>query len=460
MRWLPAEAGSPDPGAEALASPSGRLAADARGVALEALDAVLRRQLAFDGVAEGNPDWAALDSRDRAFAFNLVATSLRRLGQIDTLLGALLHRPLPERDHWARTLLRLGICQLVFLKTPAHAAVDTTVDLARRYRQGRHLALINALLRRVAREGAERIAAQDAARLNTPDWLWRSWTGAYGSETCRRIAEAHLEEPPLDLTARADPLATARRLGAEVLPTGSLRLRTRESPLVALPGFDTGDWWVQDAAAALPATLLGDIRGRRVIDLCAAPGGKTAQLSAGGALVTAVDRAPDRVARLLDNMARLRLPARVVTANALEWRPDAPADAVLLDAPCTATGTIRRHPDVAWIKRHDDVEALAAVQRRLLAAAAEMVRPGGILVYCACSLQPEEGPGHAAWVTQSAVPLQPEPFAPGTVESAVGSALGGLSAAVTADGQLRTFPFFLAESGGMDGFYAIRMRRI
>jgi 16S rRNA (cytosine967-C5)-methyltransferase len=346
----------------------------------------------------------------------------------------------------------------VFLKTPAHAAVDTTVNLARRYRQGRHLALINALLRRVAREGAGLVAAQDAARLNTPNWLWRSWTAAYGPDTCRRIAEAHLEEPPLDLTARADPLATAARLGAEVLPTRSMRLRTRVSPLTALPGFDAGDWWVQDAAAALPVTLLGDIRGRRVIDLCAAPGGKTAQLAAGGALVTAVDRAPGRVARLRDNMARLRLPARIVTANALEWRPDEPADAVLLDAPCTATGTIRRHPDVAWIKRHEEVEALAAVQRRLLAAAAEMVRPGGILVYCACSLQPEEGPDHTAWVTQSEVPLQPDPVAD-AVDNAVEGASGELSAAVTGDGQLRTFPFFLSESGGMDGFYAIRLRR-
>jgi 16S rRNA (cytosine967-C5)-methyltransferase len=457
-------------GLEALTSPSRRSIPDARPearvVALEALDAVLRRRIAFDALAEGNPDWAALAPRDRAFAFNLVATALRRLGQINALLAAFLHRPLPERDHWARTLLRLGICQLVFLKTPPHAAVDTTVDLARRYRQGRHLALINALLRRVAREGAEKVSAQDAARLNTPDWLWRSWTAAYGPDTCRRIAEAHLDEPPLDLTARADPIATARRVGADVLPTGSLRLRTREAPLVALPGFATGDWWVQDAAAALPAMLLGEIRGRRVIDLCAAPGGKTAQLAAGGALVTAVDRAPERVARLRDNMARLCLPAEIVTANALEWRPDAPADAVLLDAPCSATGTIRRHPDIAWIKRPDDVEALAAAQRRLLAAAAEMVRPGGILVYCVCSLQPEEGPDHAAWVARCNGPLQlqPDPLTPDAVandgaEGSGGRVPGRLPAAAVADGQLRIFPFFLSELGGMDGFYAIRMRR-
>lgn len=416
---------------------------------------MLRRRHAFDAMVEGHPDWAALDVRDRAFAFNLVATALRRLGQIDSLLDSCLHRPLPERDHWARTLLRLGACQLVFLRTSAHAAVDTTVDLARRYRQGRHLGLINAVLRRIARDGTETVAAQDAARLNTPDWLWQSWTAAYDPDTCRRIAEAHLHEPPLDLTARGDPMAAADRLGAEVLPTGSLRLRSRDAPVVALPGFAAGDWWVQDAAAALPARLLGDIRGWRVIDLCAAPGGKTAQLAASGARVTAVDRAPDRLARMRDNMARLRLPAQIVNADALEWRPDEPADAVLLDAPCTATGTIRRHPDVAWVKRHDDVAALAAVQRRLLAAAVEMVRPGGLLVYCACSLQPEEGPDHVAWMKEAEGRLQPEPLTP----DAAKGAFAALPGAITAKCHLRTFPFFLSESGGMDGFYAVRMRR-
>jgi 16S rRNA (cytosine967-C5)-methyltransferase len=424
-------------------------------VALETLDAVLRRGHAFDAVVEGHPDWAALDVRERAFAFNLVATVLRRLGQIDSLVDSYLYRTLPERDHWARMLLRLGACQLIFLRTPAHAAVNTTVDLARRYRQGRHLGLINALLRRIAREGAQMIAAQDAARLNTPDWLWRSWTAAYGPDACRRIAESHLHEPPLDLTAKGDPMALADRLDAERLPTGSLRLRSRQAPVTALPGFATGEWWVQDAAAALPARLLGDVRGWRVIDLCAAPGGKTAQLAAEGARVTAVERAPDRLARLRDNLARLRLPAQIVNADALEWRPDEPADAVLLDAPCTATGTIRRHPDVARLKRQDDVAALAAVQRRLLAAAAEMVRPGGLLVYCACSLQPEEGSDHVAWIKETDDRLQPEPLAP----DAANGALAALPDALTAEGHMRTFPFMLSECGGMDGFYAVRMRR-
>lgn len=316
------------------------------------------------------------------------------------------------------------------------------------------------MLRRVAREGAGLIAAQDAPRLNTPGWLWQSWSRTYGSATCRRIAEAHLEEPPLDLTARADPSAVAERLGAELLSTGTVRLRTREGPVTALPGFERGEWWVQDAAAALPVTLLGEVRGRHVIDLCAAPGGKTAQLAAGGALVTAVDRAPNRIARLRENLARLGLSAWTVIADATQWRPDEPADAVLLDAPCSATGTIRRHPDVAWIKRPEDVEALAALQRRLLTAAAEMVRPGGVLVYCACSLQPEEGPDHAAWMTRAQGPLQLEPVTSEPAGGMAGTTLASLPAALTSDGQLRTFPFFLSRSGGMDGFYAVRMRRI
>lgn len=447
-------------GAESLASANGQAALNARAAALEALDAVLRRQLTFEAVIEGNADWVALKGRDRAFAFNLVATALRRLGQIDTLVNSFLHHRLPERDHWARALLRLGVCQLVFLKTPPHAAVDTTVDLARRYRQGRHLSLINALLRRVAREGAAMVAAQDAARLNTPEWLWRSWSRAYGPETCGRIGQAHLEEPPLDLTARADPAATAERLGAELLPSGTMRLRSRDRPLTTLPGFDSGEWWVQDAAAALPVRLLGEIRGRRIIDLCAAPGGKTAQLAAGGALVTAVDRSPNRVARLRENLARLGLRAEIVTADAVQWRPEQPADAVLLDAPCSATGTIRRHPDVAWIKRAEEVTALASAQRRLLAAAAEMVRPGGILVYCVCSLQPEEGSDHVAWVRESGARLQPEAVTPALLEMAGEQMPRSWSATVLSDGRLRTFPFLLSEAGGMDGFYGVRMRRL
>jgi 16S rRNA (cytosine967-C5)-methyltransferase len=248
------------------------------------------------------------------------------------------------------------------------------------------------VLRRLAGEGARRAKTQDAARLNTPDWLWHSWTAAYGELVARSIAEIHLAEPPLDLTVRpeADLQRLTDALGARPLPTGTLRV-WHAGPVTQLPGYDEGAWWVQDAAAALPARLLGDVRGRRVLDLCAAPGGKTAQLAVAGADVVAVDRSPKRVRRVEDNLRRLSLQAETVVADVATWRPPAPADRVILDVPCSATGTIRRHPDILRLKAPAEIPALMKLQARLLAAAAEMLAPDGILVYCVCSLQPEEG---------------------------------------------------------------------
>lgn len=394
-------------------------------------------------------DGAEFAARDGAFVRHLVTTTLRRLGQIDALIDHCLARPLPERAHTTRNILRLGACQLVFLQTPPHAAVDTSVALARRRRQGHHLALINAVLRRLASEGRTLAAEQDAPRLNTPEWLWRSWSEAYGAETCRNIAAAHLRQPPLDLTARGSAAQLADSLGAALLPTGSVRL-DHHGPITDLPGFAEGAWWVQDAAAALPARLLGEVRGRRVIDLCAAPGGKTAQLAAAGAEVIAVDRAAARLRRVEENLSRLRLAAELVHADALRWRPPAPADAVLVDAPCSATGTIRRRPDVVWTKSAADVAALAALQSRLIGAAAAMLRPGGVLIYCACSLQPEEGPEQRASALGAGIGLRPEAIS--------AAEIGGLAECVTAAGELRTLPCHLAERGGMDGFYAVRFR--
>lgn len=421
----------------------------AREVALDLLDAVLHRRHPLDDAVGQNPDTAALSSRDRAFARNLVATTLRRLGQIDDLIGRCLDRPLPSAARPARSILRLGAAQLLFLGTPAHAAVDTSVALAGRRRAMAYKKLINAVLRRLEREGALWLAGHDPARLNTPDWLWHSWQAAYGDDTCRKIAEAHLHEPPLDFSVKDDAAAWAERLDAVVLPTGSLR-RPAGGSIIDLPGYSEGAWWVQDAAAALPARLLGDVRGRTVIDLCAAPGGKTAQLAALNARVIAVERAAPRLKRLRENLARLNLQAELVHADAARWRPAEPADAVLLDAPCSATGTIRRHPDVARLKTPDDVTALAATQARLLAAALTMVKPGGILVYGACSLQPEEGPRHAAGVLADGGAMR-IPIQAGEV--------GGLAELIDVHGDLRTLPCHMAKYGGLDGFYAVRLRR-
>jgi 16S rRNA (cytosine967-C5)-methyltransferase len=337
----------------------------------------------------------------------------------------------------------------VFLETPAHAAVNETVALAAARGAERYKGLVNAVLRRLAAEGRGRAATQDAPRLNTPEWLWRAWSAAYGEETARRIAEAHLAEPPLDISLAGDRADWPARLDAEQLPTGSLRRRAG-GLVTELPGYAEGAWWIQDAAAALPARLFGDVRGCHVIDLCAAPGGKTAQLATAGAHVSAVEQSKPRVARLRENLARLELKADLVAADAAAWRPAAPADAVLLDAPCSATGTIRRHPDLPWRKSAKDLPALAAAQQRLLANAAAMVKPGGRLVYAVCSLQPEEGPVVVARFLDTQAHFALEPVA--------GEEIPGAAEFIAADGTLRTLPCHWAERGGLDGFYIARLR--
>jgi 16S rRNA (cytosine967-C5)-methyltransferase len=347
-------------------------------------------------------------------------------------------------------MLRLGIAQLLFLRTPAHAAVATTVDLADARGFISHKGLVNAVLRRLSQDGLPLVERQDAARLNTPDWLWETWSRAYGENGARAIAQMHLREAPLDITAPNDREDWAQKLDAAILPTGSLR-RTSGGAIANLPGYGEGAWWVQDAAAAIPATLFGDVKGKRVVDLCAAPGGKTAQLAAAGASVTAIDRSPRRVDRLNSNLARLSLTVDTVSADAVVWRPAQKADAVLLDAPCTATGAIRRHPDVPHLKTPEDVTRLAAVQERLLASALEMVAPGGLLVFCTCSLEPEEGPHQVEKLLAQGAPVKRQPIQPEEV--------GGLSELLTPAGDLRTLPAHLSQYDGLDGFFASRLVR-
>jgi 16S rRNA (cytosine967-C5)-methyltransferase len=426
------------------------LTPSARSVAIDLIGTVLRRKRPLDDAIEDNIDMAALAARDRAFARLLVATVLRRLGQIDALIAHCLNTPLPPRAAIVHDMLRLGIAQLLFLRTPAHAAVATTVDLAEARGFLSHKGLLNAVLRRPNTEGPALAEAQDAARLNTPDWLWQAWARAYGEDGVRAIATAHLKEAPLDLTVRGDPQGWANLLEAQILPTGTLR-RVSGGAITALPGYAEGAWWVQDAAAAIPARLFGDIAGKRVIDLCAAPGGKTAQLAVAGATVTAVDRSQRRLDRLITNLNRLDLSVEAITADAAVWQPRAKAAGVLLDAPCTATGAIRRHPDVPHLKSPDDVARLAIVQERLLAAAGEMLEPGGTLVYCTCSLEVEEGPRQIARFLARGVPFARVPIRPGEV--------GDLAELLTAEGELRTLPSHFGALDGIDGFYAARLVR-
>jgi 16S rRNA (cytosine967-C5)-methyltransferase len=432
-------------------SPTASTSPSARQIALDLIGVVLRRRRPLDDAIDEHATMGELSVRDRAFARLLVATVLRRLGQIDALIADCLNTPLAPRAAVIHDILRLGISQLLFLRTPPHAAVATSVDLAHLKGFLSHKGLVNAVLRRLSVEGAERIERQDAARLNTPDWLWQSWSGAYGEERARAIAGAHLKEAPLDLTPRDDGEAWGERLQAMTLPTGSLR-RPAGGSVALLPGYAEGAWWIQDAAAALPVRLFEGIAGRDVVDLCAAPGGKTAQLASAGARVTAIDRSTRRLDRLVANLHRLGLPVSAIAADALSWRPEQPADAVLLDAPCTATGAIRRHPDVPHLKQPEDVARLAVVQENLLRSAVEMLRPGGTLVYCTCSLEPQEGPERVEALLRSGAPIERRPIA--------ADEIGGAEDWLTASGDLRTLPCHLAEYDGLDGFYAARLVKI
>jgi 16S rRNA (cytosine967-C5)-methyltransferase len=430
----------------------------ARRAATELLKAVLQKKQPLDDILGRSLDKGFmfdLPARDRALVRAIVAASLRRKGQLDHVLGSFLERGMPERSGALYPILLSAAAQLIFLKTPPHAAIDLAVTLvqydpkAKRYDR-----LANAVLRRVASDGAALAAKLDAARINTPDWLWSRWVTYWGEARARAVAEAQLFEPPLDLTVKREPELWAERLAGRVLPTGSVRLLPK-GRIEALSGFDDGAWWVQDVAASLPARLLGDVAGKRVADLCAAPGGKTAQLALAGASVVAVDSSKTRVGLLAENLKRVGLEAETVLADAASWQLEERFDAVLLDAPCSSTGTIRRHPDIPYIKSPKDIETLAALQARLLDNAATLVKPGGRLVFSTCSLEPEEGEAQIA-----AFLVRNDAFSLDAIDP---SELFGQSAWIEPSGCLRTFPYELKlevpEWSGMDGFFATRLVR-
>ena len=399
----------------------------------------------------GDRRYAALPARDRALARAIVGTALRRNGEIAAALDRLIAKR-PTAAGGLTRILQAAAAQILFMDVADHAAVSIAIDqvaadrAARRYK-----GLANAVLRRLTRERAALTSGLDADMLDTPAWLWRRWCTTYGEAAARRIAEAHRQEPALDLSVKSDPGIWAECLGGTVLPTGTVRIAA-SGPIEGLPGYAEGAWWVQDAAAALPARLLGDVAGKRVADLCAAPGGKTAALANARAHVTAVDVSAARMERLSANLARLGLAAETVVAEVLDWAPPEPFDAVLLDPPCTATGTIRRHPDIAWLKRPADIPPLAEQQARMLDRAVSLLRPGGVLVYCTCSLEPEEGE-HQLAAALSRLPVRLLPVAPHEV--------GGLAVAISPDGTVRTMPYHLPAPtprfSGLDGFFVMRL---
>lgn len=428
----------------------------ARQCATRLLGAVIERHTSLDGLtdnANGHPQYLALDDRDRSLTRAILGAALRNRGTIEAAIARMIDRPLPENAIALRHLLHVAAAQILYLDVPDHAAVDLAVTAANSDpRNRRFAAMINAVLRRVSREKADLVGI---AVSNVPDWFRDSLVAAYGEQKASDIIAIQAKEPPIDLTVKGSAHEWAEKLGGIALPTGSVRLARIDGPLTSMQGFAEGEWWVQDTAASLPARLFGDISGKRVADLCAAPGGKTAQLALAGANVTALDLSANRLKRLRSNLERLNLNAETVETNLSEYRPAELFDAILLDAPCSSTGTVRRHPDVPWTKTSEDIGKLAALQAKLLDHAVTLVRPGGTVVFSNCSLDPLEGESVAANLLAKNPAIEALP-----VDA---SGVGGLAEIVSKEGYVRSTPADLPNENpalaGMDGFFAARFRR-
>lgn len=424
----------------------------ARYVSARAVQDVLEKKIPLDQALSLQALFSQLEFRDRAFARLIAATTLRRMGQIDKVLSPFIKKAPPT---YVMAVLRTGAAQMLFLDTPPHAAVGAGVALLKRSNKTvRAAGMANAVLRRVSEQG-QALLAETRPLDNLPNWLKLSWGNAYGAGATRAMANALAQDPPLDLSVQGDVEEWAEKLEAQVLPTGTLR-REKIGDVTKLPGFHEGAWWAQDIAASLPVKLLGDVKGQRILDLCAAPGGKTLQLAAGGAEVTALDKNEGRLGRLHENLARTKLKAEVVIGDVIKWRdPQNPKgggfDAVILDAPCSATGTFRRRPDVLYAKSPADVASLTRLQEKLLLAASRHVRPGGTLIYCTCSLETAENEAQIAKFMRNRANFRLNPV----LETEVPT----LPETINADGCVRALPHFLQEKGGMDGFFVARFTR-
>ena len=432
----------------------------ARQAAVKLLAAVIDARTPLDGLTDhdhGHPQFRALEPRDRALVRAILTTALRFRRTIAALIDARLERPLPANAHTLSHVLHVAAAQILFLDVPDSAAVDLAVTQAKADpRTKRFSALVNGVLREIVRRKERALPAALQATVDAPDWFAERLRAAYGEAHAADILAAHRLEPPLDLTVKSDPQGWAERLGGVALPTGGVRLSRLDGPLTALPGFAEGEWWVQDAAASIPARLFGGVRGLRVADLCAAPGGKTAQLAHAGAEVTALELSPNRARRLAANLERLKLNAEIVQGDLFAYAPEEPFDAVLLDAPCSSTGTVRRHPDVPWTKGPQDVDKLAALQARMLAHAVTLVKPGGLVVFSNCSLDPAEGEDLLRAFLVANPQVEAAPIRPGEFSFC--------DPFLTADGALRTTPAGLRLEtpalSGLDGFFAARLRRL
>lgn len=423
----------------------------ARVAATRILAAVLEKKTSLDGMLDsenGNPVYRALSLADRALVRAIVNSALRHLPRVEAALSMLLDGPLPQGARSLHHVLVVGAAQMLYLDVPDHSAVDLAVEQAHRDpRNRRFVKLVNAVLRRLGREKAD--IEQAIAQVPVlPDWFYARLVSAYGDETAERISEAQLTPSSIDLTVKADPALWAEKLGGTLMPNGSVRLGEFEGQIPSLEGFAEGAWWVQDLAASMPVRLMGDVSGKRVADLCAAPGGKTAQLALAGAKVTALDQSGNRLRRLRENLDRLGLHAETVEVNMMKYQPEQLFDAVLLDAPCSSTGTLRKHPDVCWTKDENDIAKLATLQGQMLRHALTLVDSGGIVVFSNCSLDPSEGEAMIAQVLAEN---------PGIERVAVRKEdWPSMEAAITAEGDLRTTPDMF---GGVDGFFSSVLRK-
>ena len=418
-----------------------------RSVAFDLLRSVTAKNKSYDDAMVLHDGFRRLPLRDRAFVRKIVTTALRRLGQIDALISHCLKRDLPTKAIVVHDILRIAVTEIVFLKFPPHAAVDSAVTLVGSRNFPKLMGLTNAVLRRLVTEGQELLNRFPEA-LNIPKWMLESWKRAYGDTDTQEIIVSLLREPSLDITVKNNKEFWADKLDADVLSLGSLRKRF-DGRIEEMPGFAEGEWWVQDAAAAIPVSLLGDVSGMQILDICAAPGGKTAQLAAAGAIVTAIDRSSGRLKRLEKNLTRLGLQANIVTADVTEWVCNKKFDAVLLDPPCSATGTIRRHPDILYSKTTNDLAKLVRLQESLLVRSSQLVKPGGKLIFCTCSLEVEEGESQIERFLSTS-----NSFKRQTIKD---NEVGGHSPFINEQGDLRTLPFYLKEVGGIDGFFASRL---
>ncbi|XUY28325.1 RsmB/NOP family class I SAM-dependent RNA methyltransferase [Agrobacterium sp. rho-8.1] len=422
----------------------------ARTAAVKILSAVLDKKTSLDGMLDaehGNPAYRALSLADRALVRAIVNTALRHLPRIEAALSMLLDGPLPQGARSLHHVLVVGATQMIYLDVPDHSAVDLAVEQAHRDpRNRRFVKLVNAVLRRLGREKQDIMGAIATVPV-LPTWFFDRLKSVYGGDAAHKMAEAQLIPSVIDVTVKSDPVHWAQRLNGTVMPNGSVRLASFEGSVSGLDGFDQGEWWVQDFSASMPVRLMGNLTGKRVADLCAAPGGKTAQLVLAGADVTALDQSGNRLKRLRENLDRLQLKATTIESNMLKYQPDELFDAVLLDAPCSSTGTLRKHPDVCWTKDKNDIAKLATLQEQMLRHAITLVKPGGIVVFSNCSLDPSEGEEMVERVLASNGRLERVP--------ASISDFPGMEAALTAKGELRTTPDMF---GGVDGFYAATLR--